>query len=382
MSCRSALSQVAEVSDPPAQGSPTENGQEQLTWIPHINYTIKAVIRHIGLRRIGDVPVSQNASDVSARVALLIARGKAAARAANTRTTYKTGWSSWARWAAEHGLPDLPVTVEGLEHWLATLWDEEKKPNTLRVYLAAVANELENHPGPNPARHFEVRELMSGLTREAADDGITPRQAAPLRWRDIGLIAEVAHMPRCNQPGGRPETPEQARQRADIDIAMICVAHDAALRCSELLALTSADIDLTADGGWVWIRRSKTDQNGQGTAAPICEFTARALARIKPADARPDDRVFEFSPSTVTRRIRAAAQAAGIDTTNITSHSPRVGMAHDLVEFGIDLPGLILAGRWKSYAMPARYTQRLSAHHTTLGQYLKTQDQATLGDDA
>lgn len=331
-----------------------------------------------------DVPTASDASGVPASTDELIIECKAAAQAANTRKAYRTGWNSWTRWAAENGHADIPATTEGTEKWLATLWDQGKKPTTLRAYLAAVANHLDSHPGPNPARDLQVRQLLSGLARKAAARGITPRQAAALRWQEIVRIIEVAYTPRCNQPGGRQETAEQAAQRAILDIAMICVAHDAALRCSELLSLTWADIELEAgsESPTVRIRSSKTDQNGQGTFVPISAYTSDVLASLKPFDAHPSDRVFQLSPSTVTRRFKAAARAAGIDSANITSHSPRVGMAQDLLAHGTDLPGIMQACRWNSPNMVALYTRRIAAQDSPAAQYLRTQHLPTLGDDA
>lgn len=306
----------------------------------------------------------------------VIAEAKAQALSANTRKTYRTGWGSWTRWADARGIPALGAGPEHIQRWLATLWLEGKKPTTLSTYLSAVARELDTCPGPNPARHRDVRLVLSGLKSKAADDGYTPRQADPLLWAHALRMIDTAHLPRRNQPGGRLETPEQAEKRALFDIAMICVSHDAALRRSELLALIWADIIPPQPGGcWtVRIRRSKTDRTGQGAYAPISPFTAQALIHFKPDYALPDDPVFNISPSTVTRRLKAAAQHAGIDPANITSHSPRIGMAQDLAAHGIDLPGLMLAGRWKSHSMPHHYTQHLDAQNTPAAQYLKTQD--------
>ena len=316
-----------------------------------------------------------NAHDAGEAVGPLVAQGIQASLAANTRKTYSTGWRSWARWAEDNGLPIWSATPAHLQGWLAFLAAEGKATDTLRTYRAAVAHCLDDRPGPNPARDPQVRRLLAGLARQAADKGRTPRQADPLRWTHIILIVETAYTPRHNQPGGRKETTRQARQRANIDIAMIALAHDALLRCSELLALTWADINLPANGGrgTVQIRRSKTDQNAQGAVVPISEFAAQALARIKPTAADPEDRVFAISPSTVSRRFKAAAQAAGINPANITTHSPRVGMAQDLVAWGIDMPGLMLAGRWATTTTAARYTRNLAAHHTPAARYLKTQ---------
>ena len=306
----------------------------------------------------------------------LTADAEADALSANTIKTYRTGWKSWARWAAEHGLAVFPATPEALNRWLAALHKQGRKKTTLDTYAAAVSYARRNRPSPNPARHPKARRLLAKLARRAAAQGRGPKQADPLRRTHIQQMIAVAHLPRRNQPGGRLETPGQARKRAETDIAMIIIAYDALLRCGELLNLIWADIEPPDDTGCgtVRIRRSKTDQTGQGAIVPIPEFAYQAFMRIKPHDANPEDRIFDMSPSTVTRRIKAAARAAGIDPANISSHSLRIGMAQDLAASGIGLPGLMLAGRWKAAAMVARYTQNLTARHTPAAQYLKTQN--------
>ena len=228
---------------------------------------------------------------------------------------------------------------------------------------------------PFPAHDPQVRLLLRGLTRLAAAAGYAPKQAAALRWSDIEHIADTAHTPRRNQPGGRTETPDQADRRGDTDVAMAAVAHDAALRSSELLALTWADIMPSQPDrcGLVTIRRSKTDQTAKGAVTPISKYASDALARLKPADPDPYQRIFNISAATLNRRLKTAARTAGINPAHITSHSPRVGMAQDLTAHGVTMVGLKQAGRWKTSTTASRYTQHLNAHHTPAGQYLKTQ---------
>ncbi len=310
---------------------------------------------------------------------VLIARARTAALADTTRETYDTGWRSWSRWAEANGLSALPAAPKDLQAWVAELIRQKKKPNTVRTYLAAVAERHNSRPEPNPAHDPEIRKLMAGLNRTCVAKGCTPQQANSLRWSDIERIIHTAHNPRHNRPGGRVETVEQAAQRSRVDIAMIALAHDAALRCGELLALRWMDIETPEADGLhvVRIRRSKTDQTGKGAVAPISDFTAQAIAEIKSDEANPHDRIFKISPSTVTRRMRAAAKAAGIDPANITSHSPRVGMAQDLAASEITMLGVMQAGRWKSAATALRYTEHLSASETPAGQHLKTQHHRT-----
>lgn len=304
-----------------------------------------------------------------------IARNRAAALAKNSQKTYDTGWRNWSKWASDNSHPDLPADPEHLQFWLVNLVRQKMKPTTIGTYLAAVSNRHSSLPGPNPAQDPEVRQLLAGLNRTSREEVGPPRQAAPIRWRDIERIIDTAHIPRRNQPGGRIETTEQARQRALTDIAMIALAHDAALRSSELLALRWGDIETSQGNGInvVRIRWSKTDQKAQGAVAAMADFTAQAIASIKPINVNPDDRVFDMSPSTLARRIRAAAEAAGLDPANITSHSPRLGMAQDLAAAGVPMPGLMQAGRWKSAATAVRYTEHLLASDTPAGQYLRTQ---------
>ena len=308
----------------------------------------------------------------------LVADAKAASLAPSTRKTYRCGWRSWSSWASYHGVGAIPARPQDLQRWLVWLADQGKKPNTLDVYLAAVAHKHDELSDPNPARDPRVRRVRSGLRRQAAEEGYVPK-AAPLRLHHLDLIADAAFEPRHNQPGGRLETPEQAAHRALIDIALIAVAHDALLRSSELLALRWADINMAEDGrcGLVRIRRSKTDQTANGAFAPISESAYQALQRIKPPDADPEDCIFNFSATILNRRIKAAAQAAGIDPGRISSHSPRVGMAQDLVANKIDMAAIMLAGRWTTPAMIAHYTKHLTANDNPAAKHLQTQHRPT-----
>ena len=301
----------------------------------------------------------------------LIGQAKVAALSSNTRNTNRTGWSSWARWATARGFSTFPAAPDHLQGWLATLCLEGKKPTTLRIYLAAVDHEHRDCVGHNPAQHPEVRRLMSGIDRQAAADGYQPNQAKPLRRHHIQQVIRHTET-RLAQVNMQP----QQRQRLLADIAMITLAHDALLRCGELLALRWGDVSHSdeAETGRVLIRRSKTDQTGQGAVCPVSAGTLRALERMRSPNAQPHHRIFPISASTLRRRIKAVAQAAGINPAGITTHSPRIGMAQDLAAAGADMATLMIAGRWKQPATVARYIRNLSADHTPVAQYLKTQD--------
>lgn len=302
-----------------------------------------------------------------------IARAKAAALSPNTLKTYSTGWNSFCSWAAPQCIDVSSAGPGDVEGWLVDLAAEGKRPSTLRAYRAGVAHNYDELSGLNPARDPQVGRVLSGLARRAAEAGYVPKQADPLRLHHVEQIVDTAFEPRRNQPGGRLETVGQAARRALVDIALASVAHDGLLRCSELLSLRWADVAAAenGEGGLIYIRRSKTDQAANGVFASISPFAAQALECIKPPNADPDEPVFGFSAGTINRRLKAAAKAAGIDSADISTHSPRVGMAQDLAASGIDMAAIMVAGRWSSPAMVALYTRRLTAADTAIAQHLQ-----------
>ena len=94
----------------------------------------------------------------------------------------------------------------------------------------------------------------------------------------------------------------------------------------------------------------------------------RVLDLIRPIDCDNRNLVFELSPHQINRRIRDACRCAGLGD-GFSAHSPRVGMAQDLMASGCELPGLMQAGRWDSPAMPVRYTRFLAAARGAVARY-------------
>ena len=198
--------------------------------------------------------------------------------------------------------------------------------------------------------------MLRSATRKV---GRGQKQAEALTAEALTVIRSTACAPRRGR-GGRFESLDTARCRGNLDIALICLMRDAMLRVSEAADLTWRDIVTEADGtGRLLIRRSKTDSEGQGAVAFLSAPTMAALGSICCARSAADS-VFGLRPNQISRRIKQAAQAAGLGD-GFSGHSPRVGMAQDLARVGIELPSLMNAGRWRSPAMPAHYTRNESA---------------------
>ncbi len=276
---------------------------------------------------------------------------------ANTRRAYESAWRAWSKWCASEGVEPLPAEPVQVAAYLAERAEAGAGMSTLRIAVAAIAHEHASRGALSPATHPGVRRVLRGLSRKQAWDGRTPRQAAALTAEALAAIRATAHRPRTS-PGGRSESAEQARRRGDMDVAIISVMRDAMLRRSEAAALTWADVERQPDGtGRVMVRRSKADQFGAGAVLFIGHDAVKALQRIRPELAAPDDPVFGgLGDRAISDRIRKAARAAGLDG-DFSGHSPRVGMARDLAASGASTTALMLAGRWRSEHMPALYAR-------------------------
>ena len=295
-----------------------------------------------------------------------VRKALAAALAPNTRRAYLGHWDAFRAWAERQGYASAPAAPAAVAAHLAAI-AETAGASTLKVRRAAIGAAHRAAGLPDPTTSELVKRALSGLVKQAARP---VRQASPLTATALAAIRATA----CQRRSGgtlrrRTETAAAARRRGLADIALCGVMRDALLRREETAALTWADIVREDDGsGRLTIRRSKTDPEADGAVQYLGPPTMRDLAGIRPPDARAGDSVFGIGGSQVSRRIAAAARAAGLGD-GFSGHSPRIGMAQDLAAAGVGLPELMQAGRWSSSAMPALYVRAQSAGRGAVAKY-------------
>ena len=92
----------------------------------------------------------------------------------------------------------------------------------------------------------------------------------------------------------------------------------------------------------------------------ITKAAMSALEAIRPPETRPGQRVFNLSPNQISRRIRQAAQHAGLGD-GFSGHSGRVGLARTMSANGAPVNATMKQGRWKRADTVARYTRNEEA---------------------
>ncbi|MCY3823239.1 MAG: tyrosine-type recombinase/integrase [Nitrospinae bacterium] len=265
-----------------------------------------------------------------------------ASLAENTRRAYE---------AALRGFEasGYPETDAGVAAYLTGLYEKGRSAACAAMAVAALRFRARLHGRSSPVGPLALRAL-AGFRRLASERG--RGAVAGVRWEEADLAASLAEG--TGTPGGLR------------DAAIVAVASDALLRVSEVAALDVADVNLEEQT--VWIRRSKTDQEGQGVMQYLGEPTVGrirawlALAGIEEgALFRPVYKGGRLRPGRLTdRSIRSIiarwGKAAGAEG-RVSGHSLRVGGAQSLASAGASLVEMQLAGRWSSPAMPGRYAQ-------------------------
>ena len=310
-------------------------------------------------------PATDALTTTTTTTAALAATGDADALAAlerlqawapNTRRAYSRAWQAWTTWAAAHGVTALPADPVAVRDYLLARDADGKALATLRLDAAGIGavHQAAQQPTPCPP-HGLVAATLSRLAKADHHATRPQRQAQGLTADALAAIRATAATPRHGVR--RSESPAQARARGLVDVAAVMLISDAGLRRSEAAALTWGDLERASDGsGRVTVRRSKTDPEGQGAVVAVTREAMRALAAIRPADAPADAPVLGLSADRLARRVKAAAQAAGLGD-GFSGHSGRVGMARRMVGNGAPTAAVQRQGRWQSPAMVARYTR-------------------------
>ncbi|WP_285117333.1 tyrosine-type recombinase/integrase [Leifsonia sp. fls2-241-R2A-40a] len=300
-----------------------------------------------------------------------IAQRVESALSPNTRRAYASSLRQLDRFADEHGWdPNFPATIASFLTWaLDERTDASGKKtgissSAIDILLAAVRRRARELGLPNPTETRVLQDFIAGARRELA--GHRVRKASVFTTDQLRQV--VAAIDLTNPVGRR-------------DAALILTAYAAALRRSELVALTVGDLTFTRDGVLVYISRSKTDQQGRGEELaiargtgitdPVAHLEALVEQRRREVGRLTDDtplfvRVWSngralhqaLTGQSVPLILRARAEAAGVDLPALTGHSPRRSHITTAAGAGVSLERIAKTSRHKNLSVLAGYVDR------------------------
>ena len=276
-----------------------------------------------------------------------------AAKAPNTARAYRADWAHFSTWAADHDRQALPADGETVALYVVALAATGYKTSTIRRRISAIARRTR----PPAARRRRARRGQSGLVWDQARPRHRAAGKAPALVDDVRAM--VQHL-----------GPEVSGTR---DRALLLLGFAGAFRRSELVGLDLADLESTPQGLIVTIRKSKTDQEGQGRQVGIPRGQHPATCPVRAVQAwigaagltdgplfRPVDRHGtiadrRLSDKAVALVVKRAAAAAGLDPSVLAGHSLRAGLATSAAAAGASERAIADQTGHRSTAVLRRY---------------------------
>jgi integrase len=170
------------------------------------------------------------------------------ALAASTQKAYRSDWQRWVKWCRAHGFDPLGPSGP-LALYIAHLVEQGKKIPTIDRALSAISLAYRLADKPNPRADPAVSAVYRGARRRI---GIAPEQMTAILPTQLVRMVE-----------GLPKTPHD-QLRSTRNRAALVLGFCGGFRRSELLALQVEDIAEVPEGLRIFIRKSKTDQEGKG----------------------------------------------------------------------------------------------------------------------
>jgi len=276
----------------------------------------------------------------------------AQSQAENTVKAYAADLEDFRHWCKKMDREWLPAEPKTIGLYLGARADELSL-STLERRLAAIASlhKEEGYESPASVAEGPLRTIWKGIVREKTrqQDGAPPLMVEDLR-------STIEHLPRYSSSDDGPTgelTLTSLRDRA-----LLLVGWTGALRRSELVALTTADIEfIEGEGVNIYVRRSKSDQEGTGLVKGLpygsnketCPVTAlrqwmQAAERQlgEPLEGDVFRRFYRgesigesaMTAQYVSKVLKRHAESAGLDPEAYSAHSLRAGFITQAIRAG------------------------------------------------
>jgi site-specific recombinase XerD len=277
-------------------------------------------------------------------------------RAKSTLRGYRADWRDFSAWCQDHMAQTLPAAPETVCGYLAAVADRGLKVGSIQRRLSAIAAAHVTADLDSPTTKASVKLTMAGIRRSL---GVAQEGKAALLTSDIAAL--LAHLPK-GLLGIR-------------DRAVLLVGYAGAFRRSELVALDVRDLDFSTEGLKVVIRRSKTDQEGEGQRIGIAHGTSlcpvKALEAWISAAGITEGAVFRsmdrhgnvrgrLRDRAVALVVKRYARAAGMDERKYAGHSLRAGLVTQAAINQVPELTIMKTTRHKSADMLRRYVRETS----------------------
>ena len=278
-------------------------------------------------------------------------------KANNTLRAYKSDFKDFGAFCSKHGFKSLPSEPKIVSLYLTHL-SKKSKISTLRRRLVSISmvHKLKGHY--LDTKHPIIVENLMGIKRVKGSIQIGKK---PILINHLKSIINVIDEQKI----------EDIKKYRDKSI--ILIGFGGGFRRSELVSIDYEDLDFVQEGVKINIRKSKTDQFGEGMIKGLPYFTnhiycpvtiLKKWLEISKIQSGPIFRRFTKGLSLSSKRltdqsvvllIKEYLNLAGIDNKNFSGHSLRSGFATVAAESGAEERSIMAMTGHKTTEMVRRY---------------------------
>ena len=279
-------------------------------------------------------------------------------KANNTVRAYKSDFDDFSLFCAKNGFKSLPSDPKIVSLYLTHLSTKDIKMSTLKRRLVSISviHRLKGHY--LDTKHPSIIENLMGIKRRK---GSIQKGKKPLLINTLKQIINVIDE-------NKNEEIKKFRDRS-----IILIGFSGGFRRNEIVSLDYDDLDFVTEGLKINLKRSKTDQFGEGLVKGLPYFnnlqycpvlTLKKWIEVSNINSGPLFRRFSkgskltnnrLTDQTVALLIKKYLKLAGIESKNYSGHSLRSGFATSAAESGVEERNIMAMTGHKSPEMVRRY---------------------------
>ena len=279
-------------------------------------------------------------------------------KAANTIRAYKSDFKDFGLFCVQNRFCTLPSEPNIVSLYLTNLSTKDVKLSTIKRRLVSIGviHKMKGHY--LDTKHPIIIENLMGIKRRK---GTIQKGKKPILINNIKKIIDVINTQKID---------DIKKLR---DKSIILIGFSGGFRRNEIVSLDIEDLEFVFEGLKITVKRSKTDQFGEGMVKGLPFFenkiycpvtTVRRWLNISKIKEGPLFRRFvkgsklssnRLTDQSVALIIKQYLNYAGINSSNYSGHSLRSGFATSAAEAGAEERSIMAMTGHKSPEMVRRY---------------------------
>ena len=279
-------------------------------------------------------------------------------KAKNTVRAYKSDFKDFSLFCVQNGFKNLPSEPKIVSLYLTHLSTKDIKISTIKRRLVSIGviHKMKGHY--LDTKHPLIIENLMGIKRRK---GTVQKSKKPLLINSLKAIIDVINQQKI----------EDIKKLRDKTI--ILIGFSGGFRRNEIVSLDVEDLEFVYEGVKITVKKSKTDQFGEGFIKALPYFENElycpviSLKRWLNISKITKGSIFRrftkgsnlsnnrLTDQTVALLIKEYLKLAGIDSSNYSGHSLRSGFATSAAESGVEERSIMAMTGHKSTEMVRRY---------------------------